>query len=90
MGLKGRQPEAWQRFLRLYGPLVYSWCRTRWQLRPQDAADVLQEVVVRVLESIPGFRGGNFVAWLAKVTRSQVVRHFERHSTQAAGGSDAQ
>src|SRR5438067_2097666 len=40
-GLKEQQPEAWQRFLRLYGPLLYSWCRQRWQLPAQDSADVV-------------------------------------------------
>src|SRR4051794_21195443 len=77
-GLKGQQPEAWQRFLRLYGPLLYSWCRRRWQLPAQDSADVVQEIVVKVMQALPKFRGGNFVAWLAKVTRSQVVRHFQQ------------
>jgi RNA polymerase sigma-70 factor (ECF subfamily) len=88
--LKGRQPEAWQSFVRLYGPLIYSWCRTRWRLPPQQAAEVLQDVVARVLESINGFRGDNFVSWLWTVTRSRAVNFRKAHREQAAGGSDAQ
>lgn len=89
-GLRARQPEAWQRFLRLYGPLVYSWCRTRWRLPPADAADVLQDVVTRALESIGDFRDGNFLAWLAAITRSRAANHLRRNPTRAVGGSDAQ
>jgi RNA polymerase sigma-70 factor (ECF subfamily) len=88
--LQERQPEAWQRFLRLYGPLIYSWCRTRWRLQPQEGAELLQDVVTRVLESIQDFRGGSFLAWLSAVTRSRVVNYFKSNPAQAAGGSDAQ
>jgi RNA polymerase sigma-70 factor (ECF subfamily) len=88
--LRQRQPQAWQRFLQVYGPLIYSWCRRRWGLDPAAAADVLQDVVVRVLEALPDFRGGNFVAWLAALTRSQAVNYLQRNPTRGAGGSSAQ
>jgi RNA polymerase sigma-70 factor (ECF subfamily) len=87
--LRQQQPEAWQRFLRIYGPLVYSWCRTRWGLEPTAAGDVMQDVFVRVLESLDGFRGGNFVAWLAAITRSQAVNYLQRNPTRGVGGSSA-
>jgi RNA polymerase sigma-70 factor (ECF subfamily) len=88
--LRQQQPEAWQRFLRIYGPLVYSWCRRRWGLDPAAAGDVTQDVFVRVLESLDGFRGGDFVAWLAAITRSQAVNYLQRNPTRGAGGSSAQ
>jgi RNA polymerase sigma-70 factor (ECF subfamily) len=88
--LPERDPEAWQQFLRLYGPLVYSWCRARWHLSPVDAADILQDVAARVLEVIGDFRGGNFVAWLEKITRSRVANFCRKNPTRAPGGSDAQ
>jgi RNA polymerase sigma-70 factor, ECF subfamily len=87
--LRGRDPEAWRGLLQLYGPLVYSWCRTRWGLAPEDAGDVLQDVMKCVLESIGDFRGGNFVAWLRAVTRSRVADRFRNVAPQGAGGSDA-
>jgi RNA polymerase sigma-70 factor (ECF subfamily) len=89
LGLQARQPEAWQRFLRLYGPLGYSWCRGRWRLEPADAADIMQEVVTRVLEAIGDYRGGNFVAWLERITQSRVANHFRKDPARAAGGSEA-
>jgi RNA polymerase sigma-70 factor (ECF subfamily) len=88
--LRTQSPEGWQRFLDLYGPLVYSWCRACWRLSPPDAADVLQDVALRVFETIGTFRGGNFAAWLWQVTRSRVSRHVQRQPAQAAGGSNAQ
>jgi RNA polymerase sigma-70 factor (ECF subfamily) len=88
--LKAQDPQAWQRFLRLYGPLVYSWCRARWRLPAADAADVLQEVVTRVMEAVADYRGGNFIAWLYTLTRSRVANHFRHNPAPAAGGSDAQ
>jgi RNA polymerase sigma-70 factor (ECF subfamily) len=88
--LTEREPEAWQRFLHLYGPLVYSWCRGRWGLAPADAADLLQEVLLRVLEALPQYRGGNFVAWLKRITDTRVLNHLQRHAERGAGGSDAQ
>jgi RNA polymerase sigma-70 factor (ECF subfamily) len=88
--LQERDPEAWQRFVRLYGPLVYSWCRGCWGLPPADAADLVQDVMLRVLQTLPGFRGGNFVAWLKRVADSRVCNHLGRHAERGAGGSDAQ
>ncbi len=81
--IRCQSPEGWQRFLDLYGPLVNSWCRACWHLPPPDAADVLQDVALRVFESIGGFRGGNFAAWLWQVTRSRVIRHVQRQAARA-------
>jgi RNA polymerase sigma-70 factor (ECF subfamily) len=88
--LQGGQAEAWESFVRLYGPLIYSWCRTRWGLPPQEAAKVLQDVVARVVQSIGGYRGDNFVSWLWAVTRSRAANHWKERPDRAAGGSDAQ
>jgi RNA polymerase sigma-70 factor (ECF subfamily) len=84
--LKRREADAWGRLLELYGPLVYSWCRARWRLSPPDAADVVQDVMRTVLEAIDGFQGGNFLAWLAAITRSRAADHVRCNPTRAAGG----
>jgi RNA polymerase sigma-70 factor (ECF subfamily) len=87
--LRGREPEAWQGFVRVYGPLIYSWCRTRWRLPAPDAAEVLQDVLARVLETVGDYRGDGFVAWLWAVTRSRAANYWQAHPDRAAGGSDA-
>ena len=97
---KANDPAAWQRLTLLYGPLVYQWCR-RWQLGPEDAADVAQEVFQTLAKHLanflprgegPGVRAGGFRGWLWTITRNKITDHFRKASRQphATGGSDAQ
>jgi RNA polymerase sigma-70 factor (ECF subfamily) len=53
-----RQPfdvDAWGRFVALYTPLLFSWARSM-GLREQDAADLVQDVFVTLLQVLPTFR----------------------------------
>lgn len=92
--VKANDPIGWQRLVRLYGPLAYSWCR-RLGLRADDAADVVQEVFRAVLLHVADFQrdqGAGFRAWLWTIARNKVRDHWRRQSVQpeARGGSDAQ
>lgn len=93
--LRSGKPEAWQRFVRLYGPVVYRWCR-RSGLAAEDAADVLQEVLSAVMLHLADFRRDrpqdSFTGWLATITRNKVRDHFRRRhgKAEARGGSTAQ
>lgn len=93
--LRGRQPEAWERFVRLYGGLIHRWCR-RAGLGAEDAADVFQEVLAAVMLHLPQFcrdrPGGSFAGWLATITRNKVHDHYRRRHSRAErrGGSTAQ
>jgi RNA polymerase sigma-70 factor (ECF subfamily) len=63
------QPEAWARFVELYTPLLYHWAR-RTGLQDQDAADLVQEVLLVLVKKLPEFRYDNsksFRAWLRTV-----------------------
>jgi RNA polymerase sigma-70 factor (ECF subfamily) len=53
--VKARDGEAWRRFVYLYGPWVYAWCR-RSGLQRADAKDVAQEVFCAVATSLAAFR----------------------------------
>lgn len=94
-GLREQQPDAWQRMVRLYAPLVYGWCRKR-GLQQADAEDVAQEVFRAVLARIGTFRrerpGDTFRGWLWTITWHKLGDYLRRHAVQprAAGGSDAQ
>jgi RNA polymerase sigma-70 factor (ECF subfamily) len=85
---------AWERLVRLYAPLVASWCR-RWGVAEQDVADLLQDVFSAVAAHLDRFRGerpaDTFRGWLATITRNKVRDHFRRRATQptGAGGSEA-
>lgn len=47
--------EAWAELVARYGPPVYQWF-LRWRLQPADAADLVQEVFVRLVRRMPEFR----------------------------------
>jgi RNA polymerase sigma-70 factor (ECF subfamily) len=54
----------------LYTPFLYQWARQR-GLQESDAADLVQEVFILLLQKLPEFtydQHGSFRAWLRKVT----------------------
>ena len=93
-GLRDQDPEQWDRFVQLYGPLVYEWCRRR-GIGEHDAADIVQEVFRAVSNRIATFRKerphDTFGGWLRKITHFKVADHFRRQAKRvvARGGSTA-
>ena len=93
--IKEHRPEAWQRLVDLYGPVVYRWCRQS-GVGPEDAADLTQEVFRAVATHVSSFRrrteGDSFGAWLGTITRNKMRDHFRRrhHLGEARGGTHAQ
>ena len=45
--VKVHEPEAWERLVALYGPVVY-WCARESGIEAEDAADIVQEVFAAV------------------------------------------
>jgi RNA polymerase sigma-70 factor, ECF subfamily len=92
--LRLRRPEAWERFVKIYSPIVYRWCR-RTGLAADDAADVFQEVLAAVMRRLPEFRHDrpqdSFTAWLAAITRNKVRDLYRRRHgrARARGGTTA-
>jgi RNA polymerase sigma-70 factor, ECF subfamily len=92
--VRAQRPEAWQRLVQLYSPVVYHWCR-QGGLSRDDAPDVVQDVFADLVRDIGGFRrersGDSFAAWLRTVTRNKVINHFRRRVGRPAaqGGTDA-
>ena len=68
-----RQPTetaAWSRFVRLYSPLLLFWAR-RAGLQDSDAADLVQDVFVVLVQKLPEFhydQHRSFRAWLHTIT----------------------
>ena len=93
--LRLQDSGAWSRFVDLFGPEVYLWCRQA-GLQESDAADVGQEVFRTVAVKIDGFRrdrrGDTFRGWLWTITRNKLHDFWRRAAKQlaAAGGSEAQ
>ena len=86
--------DAWKRLVDLYTPLIRGWLRTHAPLRPEDADDVVQEVLAVVVRKLRDFRRqprtGAFRRWLRTITVN-CLRDFWRSRQgrpAAAGGSD--
>jgi RNA polymerase sigma-70 factor (ECF subfamily) len=92
--VQANDQEAWVRFVHLYSPLVYRWCRQA-GLQEADAADVGQEVFRSVAPAIGQFHhdrpGDTFRGWLRTITMNKLRDFARRGSKQArgAGGSAA-
>jgi len=93
--VQANDPGAWDRFVHLYAPLVYHWCRC-WKLPEEDVADVFQEVFQSVVMHVGRFRkaerGDTLRGWLRRITQNKVRDHFRKRvrETRAAGGSSGQ
>ena len=84
-------PEACERFVGVYGPLIRRRC-VRMGLQPADADDVSHDVLLRVLDRLELFerrRTGSFRKYLANAVRWAVLdlrrSRAERNEVQAAG-----
>jgi RNA polymerase sigma-70 factor (ECF subfamily) len=91
--LRIREPhdaEAWETFVRVYGPLIYRHCRGR-GLQDADAAEVTQEVLLQVSRSIRKFDYrpdyGRFRDWLGLLTRQRIQRFLKRRAGQIEAGA---
>ena len=93
--IRARQPEAWQRLVNLYTPVVYQWCR-QYHVTRDDALDLVQEVFTAVAQNIGGFRrsrpGDSFTAWLRTITHNKIRNYssYCRGRPLAEGGTNAQ
>ena len=91
--VRDRDPDAWQQLVRVYGPLVFQWCRRK-GLSEEAAADVGQEVFSAVAAGVRKFRrekkGDTFVGWLRQITRFKIADYWRRDKRRptAIGGSE--
>ena len=69
--------ESWKTFERIYGGIIQSYCR-HWKLQPNDADDIVQEVLSAVAKQIQNFEydpaKGRFRAWLGTITANRIKR----------------
>jgi RNA polymerase sigma-70 factor (ECF subfamily) len=79
---------AWERFVRLYTPLLYHWAR-RAGLQEQDADDLVQDVLLTLLHKLPEFTyqpQQSFRAWLRTVTLNKWRDRLKRRGLVLADG----
>ncbi|HZZ70883.1 MAG TPA: sigma-70 family RNA polymerase sigma factor [Pirellulales bacterium] len=91
----GANHEAWQEFVRLYGPVIYGFARQR-GLQDADAADLMQDVLRSVAQAIGRLdydrERGTFRGWLFTTTRNKIYNFLaaRRIRPLASGDSSAQ
>lgn len=75
-GARKGDRESWERIVRLYGPVLYTWAR-RSRRQPADAADIVQEVFADAAKGLVGFssagQNASFRGWLWTITRRRLV-----------------
>ena len=92
--VRSNEGVAWEIFVELYAPMIYSRCRHQWRLNPTDAENVGQEVFKSISRGLTNFRRkreGSFRKWLRVIIDNQCKDHFRKESLAvAAGGTKAQ
>jgi RNA polymerase sigma-70 factor (ECF subfamily) len=81
-------PAAWERFVRLYTPLLCHWAR-RIGLPTQDIADLVLEVFAVSVRKLPEFRYDSrqrFRGWLWTVTVNKARERRRRSMTERQAG----
>lgn len=88
-----RQPgdrRAWNRFVELYTPLLLSWAR-RAGLQDSDAADLVQDVFVTLVQIMPTFtydRQKSFRAWLRTIALNKWRDRCEKLARRPVAAGD--
>lgn len=77
------QPDAWERFARLYAPLLLCWAELQ-GLHAADAEDLAQAVLLKLLRVLPSYdpAGGSFRGWLFAVCRNECHDFRTRRDTR--------
>lgn len=82
---KNEDSEAWAEFFTIYRPLLIAYVRKR-GVSEHDAADVVQDVFVRLIPALPRFEfdpeRGRFRTWLWRVTYNALADWSRRRATR--------
>lgn len=62
-------PLTWEEVARVYGRKIYNFAY-RLTGNPDDAHDLVQEVLLRVRRGLAGYQPGSFEGWLWRITRN--------------------
>jgi RNA polymerase sigma-70 factor (ECF subfamily) len=87
-----RDKEAWNQFVQVYAPLIYSFARSR-GLQDADAADLMQDVLSSLTRSLGRLdydpQRGSFRSWLYTITRNRLNTFLDRQSRVVHGTGDS-
>lgn len=84
--------EAWSQFVDLYGPLLFRFGKKK-GLQEADAADMMQDALQRVSQSISKFEYnpnlGRFRSWLFLIASQCISNQLKKRSRQPIGSADS-
>lgn len=92
--VQNRDPDAWQRLVHIYTPLVMSWCQ-RFGCDSHTSEDIAQETFLAASRSIAGLHSdgatGSFRRWLWQIAKNKLIDLRRRYpvSMLPPGGSTA-
>jgi RNA polymerase sigma-70 factor, ECF subfamily len=82
---------AWERFVKLYSPLLFAWAK-RLGLQSADAADLVQDVLVKLMRDLPKFQYDaekkNFRGWLRTICFNRWRDRQKIRATRNQPGAD--
>jgi RNA polymerase sigma-70 factor, ECF subfamily len=70
-------PLTWEEVARVYGRKIYNFAY-RLTGNPDDAHDLVQEVLLRVRRGLAGYQPGSFEGWLWRITRNAFLDDVRR------------
>lgn len=85
----GNSPEAWDKFVDLYAPLMLHWNR-QLGLQEADARDIAQDAMAFIITNIKKFtraREGSFRLWLKRINYN-MLRNFRKKKLGQPNSSD--
>lgn len=85
--------DAWQQFAEIYQPLVFRLARRK-GFQDSDAADVAQEVLLRVAGAVerfdPDAAKGSFRGWLFQIARNLMITFLHKDQKRPIAGGPEQ
>lgn len=88
-----RDSESWACFVEIYTPAIYGFLKQQ-GLQDADAADLTQDVMARVSESIKSFEyqpnRGQFRGWLFTVVQNRLRNFWRGAAKRSVGRGDSQ
>ncbi|MBL8826706.1 MAG: sigma-70 family RNA polymerase sigma factor [Planctomycetaceae bacterium] len=93
LSARAQDPQAWERLVRIYTPLVAYWCRQA-GLDGADTQDLTQEAFTAVVRGLPTFerdgQGQSFRGWLRTIVRHRLIDRFRAAEQRplATGGTE--
>lgn len=77
--MSGPAPVDWEEVARVYGRKIYNFAY-RLTGNPDDASDLVQEVLLRVRRGLPDYQPGSFEGWLWRITRNAFLDEVRRRN----------